>query len=102
MCELKERTGDRDPDLAAAVPGDCGGGGVKDIARGLLRAEPAGDAAGDDGSTVGGTPKMLRMVSSSDAALCSTSLRRVERKDGASSKTGAGGGGGGGASGEAP
>lgn len=88
ICELNESTGDRDPDLAATLTGDCGGGGVKDIARGLLCVEPAGDATGDEGSTVGGRPKTLRTVSSSDGALCSTSLSRVERNDGASSMTG--------------
>lgn len=86
MCEL--RPGDLEADLAAAATAlafwGCGGG-VNDMARGLLRVEAEGEVTGDEGSTGCGSPKRLRTVSSSDDAVCSTSFRSEERKDGASS-----------------
>lgn len=85
-CELKESTGDREADLAVAFAAAVGGGGgVKDIARGLLRADTEGEVTGDDGSTACGRPNMLRTVSSSEGPLCSTSLSSDERKEGGSS-----------------
>ncbi len=64
------------------------GGGVDDIARGLLYADVAGeDATGEVGSMVcrgGGSPNRLRIFSSSDGALISTSFSSVDKKDGGS------------------
>lgn len=58
------------------------------MARGLLYADAAGDeATGEAGSTAcdGGSPNRLRMLSSSDEVLISTSFRREERNEGGSS-----------------
>lgn len=88
ICELRDSTGDREADRAVALVGEGAGGGVRDNARGLFRAEAVGEAPGEDGSTVDGSPKSPRTVSSSEGPLCSTSLRRDERKEGASSAVG--------------
>lgn len=89
MCEL--RPGDREADLAAAAlaVGGCGGG-VKDMARGLLWVDAEGEVMGDEGSTGWASPNRLRTVSLSDGAVCSTSCRSEDRKEGASSMAAAG------------
>lgn len=77
MCELRDVG-----ELARRV---LWGGGVVDMARGLLMADAAGDdAAGDCGSVFawGISPNKQRTVSSSDGVLISTSFRSEDKNEG--------------------
>ena len=62
------------------------GGGVVDMALGLLAAEAVGDDPGDDGSTGGRLPaKRQRTFSSSEGVLISTSFSNEDRNEGTAS-----------------